>query len=165
VDLGSISLSFQSRRLTAILQKQLKLESNLSKILPVNCKFIRGFTPLNLTNLTLEYLKFDFTCKIEGNQQTKKTFASTSFIFARPDLLYGIFEKCHSYCALGSPHLKVKNFFRQIHILCHGKYSFLPKNWSNRNTPYPRMQQRVTRVELEPRSHDCDYTVVVKTTI
>jgi len=48
---------------------------------------------------------------MEGNQQTKKGFASTSSIFARPDLLYGIFENCHSHRALGAPRLKVKTFF------------------------------------------------------
>jgi len=32
--------------------------------------------------------------KRKGNQQTKKNFASTSSIFARPDLPYGNFEKC-----------------------------------------------------------------------
>jgi len=32
----------------------------LSEILPVNCKFIRGFTLTNLTKLKLEYLNFGF---------------------------------------------------------------------------------------------------------
>jgi len=40
---------------------KLKLEYNLSEVLPAKCKFIRGYTLINLTKLKLEYLKFDFT--------------------------------------------------------------------------------------------------------
>jgi len=45
-------------RLTAAFYNKTVLESNLSKILPVDCKFIRGYTSLpqlNLTKLKLEY--------------------------------------------------------------------------------------------------------------
>jgi len=41
-------------------KSKLELKSNLSEILPVNCKFIRCLPQLYLTKLKLEYLKFGF---------------------------------------------------------------------------------------------------------
>jgi len=46
-------------------KSKLELESNSSEILPVNCKFFWGSSPLNLTKLKFEYLKSDFRCKKE----------------------------------------------------------------------------------------------------
>jgi len=41
-------------------KSKLELESNLSEIFSVNCKFIGCSTQLKLTKLKLEYLKFGF---------------------------------------------------------------------------------------------------------
>jgi len=58
---------------------------------------------LNLTKLKLEYLKFGFTCKIEGNQQTDNTFASPSSIFARPDFLLACLHDQNKSGFFGEP--------------------------------------------------------------
>jgi len=49
----------------AVSKSKLELESNLSKILSVNCKFIRNSTLTQSDKLKLEYLKLGFKCKTE----------------------------------------------------------------------------------------------------
>jgi len=62
-------------------KSKLELESNSNKILPVNCKFIRGSTPTLTENLKLEYLKSGFKCKKEIYNHRQKFFCIVLLFF------------------------------------------------------------------------------------
>jgi len=57
-----------------ILNHKLELKSNMSQILPVNCKVVYTLPQLNLTKLKLEYLKYGCKCKKKERKNTDKIF-------------------------------------------------------------------------------------------
>jgi len=70
-------------------KSNVELESNLSEILPTNCKFICVLPQLILKKIKLEYLEFGFECKKKKNINTdENSFASIELDFFRVQLKF-----------------------------------------------------------------------------